>query len=289
MIDFLKMHENEYFAGKNVAATKQPPAEKGVQIPMKLFTFATSPYARKVRMMLELKKIDFESMERCYSLDRKEDLRAISARAEVPTLVLDNGGAIFDSTIICEYLEEAFPSPATFPAHPYERARMRMIEDLCDRAFDAVSYGYWIATARKDAPESAAMIGAARGEFSQLLARLEQELGKREFFCGALSVADLAAICYVPAAGAMRISMKPYPRLAAWTNRMRAIECVAADHERLKSALAGAHDITTEFEGPDGKIHWRDSRLEWPIRRGFLDFVAREFKAGKMMFPPDAA
>jgi glutathione S-transferase len=258
-------------------------------MPMKLFTFATSPYARKVRMMLELKKIGFEPVERCYSMDRKEDLRAISARAEVPTLVLDDGRTISDSTIICEYLEEAFPSPALFPPHPYERARMRMIEDLCDRAFDAVSYGFWIATARSDAPESAAMTGAARDEFSQLLARLEQELGECEFFCDALSVADLAAICYVPSAGTMRISMKPYPGLAAWTLRMRAVGDVAADLERLKSALANMHDITSEFEGPDGRIHWRDSRLEWPIRRGFADFVAREFKAGKMMFPPDAA
>ena len=258
-------------------------------MPMKLFTFATSPYARKVRMMLELKKIDFEPVARCYSLDRKDDLREASARAEVPALDLGDGRTISDSTIICEYLEEAFPTPPLYPPHPYERARMRMIEDLCDRAFDAVSYGFWIATARSGAPESAAMITAARGEFSQLLARLEQELGGREFFCGAMSVADLAAICYVPSAGAMQISMKPYPRLAAWTLRMRAIECVAADHERLKTALAGGHDITSEFEGPDGKIHWRDSRLEWPIRRGFLDFVEREFKAGKMMFPPDAA
>ncbi len=256
---------------------------------MKLFTFATSPYARKVRMMLELKKIDFEPVERCYSLDRKEDLRVASARAEVPTLVLDDGRTIADSTIICEYLEDAFPNPAMFPADPYERARMRMIEDLCDRTFDAVSYGFWIATARKDAPESAAMIDAARDEFSQLLARLEREIGEREFFCGAMSVADLAAICYVPSAGAMRISMKLYPRLAAWTLRTRAVGSVAADLERLKSALAKGHDIISEFEGPDGKVHWRDSRLEWPIRRGFADFVTREFKAGKMMFPPDAA
>jgi glutathione S-transferase len=256
---------------------------------MKLFTFATSPYARKVRMLLDLKKVEFEPVERCYSLDRKDDLRAASARAEVPTLVLDDGRTIIDSTIICEYLEEAFPAPAMFPANPYERARMRMIEDLCDRAFDAVSYGYWIATARKDAPESVAMIGIARDEFSQLLARLEEELGAREFFCGAMSVADLAAICYVPSAGAMRISMKPYPGLAAWTLRMRAVASVGADLERLKSALVKVDDISSELEGPDGKIHWRDSRLEWPIRRGFVDFVAREFKAGKMMFPPDAA
>jgi glutathione S-transferase len=260
-----------------------------ISMPMKLFTFTTSPYARKVRMMLEHKKIDFEAVERCYSLDRKDDLWAASARAEVPALDLGDGRTISDSTIICEYLEESFPTAPLFPAHPYQRARMRTIEDLCDRAFDAVSYGFWIATVRKNAPESAAMIDAARDEFSQLLARLEHELGDREFFCDAMSVADLAAICYVPSAGAMRITMKPYPRLDAWTHRMREIECVAADHQRLKTALAGAHDITTEFEGPDGRIHWRDSRLEWPIRRGFLDFVAREFKAGKMMFPPDAA
>jgi glutathione S-transferase len=256
---------------------------------MKLFTFATSPYARKVRMLLEMKRVEFEPVERCYSLDRKDDLRAASVRAEVPTLILDDDRTIIDSTIICEYLEEAFPNPSMFPAAPYERARMRMIEDLCDRAFDAVSYGYWIATARKDAPESVAMLGKARDEFSQLLARLEQELGDRQFFCGALSVADLAAICYVPSAGAMRISMKPYAGLAAWTLRMRAVASVAADLERLKSALAKVHDISSELEGPDGRIHWRDSRLEWPIRHGFADFVAREFKAGKMMFPPDAA
>ena len=39
---------------------------------MMLFTFATSPYARKVRMTLELKRVSFDSIERCYSLDRKK-------------------------------------------------------------------------------------------------------------------------------------------------------------------------------------------------------------------------
>src|ERR1700675_4022561 len=109
---------------------------------MKLFTYATSPYARKARMVLELKGLEFEAVERCYSLDRKEDLCAASPRAEVPALVLDDGRTISDSTIICEYLEDAYPTPALFPADAYQRSRMRAIEDLCDRAFDAVSYGY---------------------------------------------------------------------------------------------------------------------------------------------------
>ncbi|MDB5107473.1 MAG: Glutathione S-transferase domain [Candidatus Binatus sp.] len=256
---------------------------------MRLFTYATSPYARKARMVLEAKGVEFEPIERCYSLDRKEDLRSASPRAEVPVLVLDDGRTISDSTIICEYLEDKFPTPSLFPGDPFERARMRAIEDLCDRAFDSVAYGYWIAVLRKDAPEAEAMTRAARDEFSNLLVVLERELGNRDFFCDKLSVADIAAICYVPSAPAMGIALKSFPRLGEWVRAMRALPVVAADGERLKHALAGMHDIASELEGPDGKVHWRDSRLEWPLRHGFFEFVMREFKANKMMFPPDAA
>ena len=70
---------------------------------------------------------------------------------------------------------------------------------------------------------------------------------------------------------------------------MRRIPAVAADHERIRKAMAEFHSIADEFEGPDGRIHWRDSWLEWPVRHGFIDLVAREFRAGKMMFPPDAS
>jgi len=85
---------------------------------VQLFTFATSPYARKVRMALDIKGIGYEPIERCYSLDRKKDLFAASPRAEVPALILDDGRTIADSTIICEYLDDAFPEPASvLPIH----------------------------------------------------------------------------------------------------------------------------------------------------------------------------
>ena len=256
---------------------------------MKLFTFATSPYARKARMVLEYKGIECEMVERCYSLDRKPDLREVSERAEVPVLVLDDGRTIADSTIICEYLEDAHPRPPVFPADAFERARMRAIDDLCDRTFDATVFGYFLGLVRSTAPESKAMQEAGRAEFKALLARLESELEGREFFCGAaLSLADFAAICYPPVAHAMRLRMNEFPRVAAWEKRMRAIPLVAADLERARKAMAAA-DLADEFEGPDGCVHWRDSRLEWPVRHGFVDFIAREYHAGKMMFPPDAS
>jgi glutathione S-transferase len=257
---------------------------------MKLFTFATSPYARKARIVLDHKGIAYEACERCYSLDRKEDLRNASLRAEVPVLVLDDGRTIADSTIVCEYLEQVYPTPAIFPKDAFERARMRKIEDLCDRTFDAIGFGYFLGLLRKDAPESAALQQAAKDECRAILEVLEGELNGRDFFCGAeASLADFAAITHVPLARAMRLEMAQFPHLNAWMVRMRKIPAVAADHERARQAWQGGHNLAAEFEGPDGRIHWRDSRLEWPVRHGFIDLVAREFHAGKMMFPPDAA
>ena len=251
---------------------------------MQLFTYATSPYARKIRMMLDYKGIAYEPVERCYSLDRKEDLREVNPRAEVPTIVLDDGRVISDSTIIGEYLEDAFPSLSLRPSDPFERARMRKIDDLCDRAFDAVTFGYFFGELR-GVP---AMKEAAIKELRSLLGALERELDGRNFFCGELSMADFAAVCHVPIAAVARIGLKDFPQLAAWMARMRQVAAVRDDHQRLTKAVAGAHGIADEFEGPDSRIHWRDSRLEWPIRHGFIEVVAKEYQTGKMMFPPDA-
>jgi glutathione S-transferase len=257
---------------------------------MNLFTFATSPYARKVQIVLDYKEVPYESCERCYSLDRKEDLHTASKRAEVPVLVLDNGRTLYDSTIICEFLEQVYPDPPVYPKDAWERARMRTIEDLCDRTFDAIGFGYFLGLLRKDAPESAAMQEAAKAECGEMIDNLERELGDNPFFCGAEpTLADFAAITHVPLARAMRLDLTATARINAWMERMRKIPAVAADHARAAKAWQGIDNLAAEFEGPDGRIHWRDSRLEWPVRHGFIDLVAREFHAGKMMFPPHAS
>ena len=93
---------------------------------MKLFTFATSPYARKVRIVLDYKGIACETIERCYSLDRKEDLRSTSARAEVPVLVLDDGTVIAESIAICRYFEALQPDPPLFGRGALEVALVEM-------------------------------------------------------------------------------------------------------------------------------------------------------------------
>ena len=120
------------------------------------------------------------------------------------------------------------------------------------------------------------------------MTRLESELGDRDYFCGAaISLADFAAICHAPLARAMRL---PMTDSRAW--RPGRIACAKFRWSPpITSVPQGVAEgnLAAEFEGPDGRIHWRDSRLEWPVRHGFIDFVAREFHADKMMFPPDAS
>ena len=63
------------------------------------------------------------------------DFVAANPRAEVPALIHDGVG-VFDSTIILEYLEDKWPSPALLPREPAARARARMLEDAMDTHYE---------------------------------------------------------------------------------------------------------------------------------------------------------
>ena len=63
-----------------------------------------------------------------------------SPRAEIPALI-DGEVKVFDSTIILEYLEDKWPTPALLPKAPAERARVRMIEDIMDGLYEPNNWG----------------------------------------------------------------------------------------------------------------------------------------------------
>src|SRR5206468_1724482 len=68
------------------------------------------------------------------------EFTALNPRREVPTLI-DGDTAVFDSTIILEYIEERWPTPALLPVGAAERARVRMLEELCDTYYEAINWG----------------------------------------------------------------------------------------------------------------------------------------------------
>src|SRR5271168_580854 len=102
---------------------------------MKLYQFFASPFPTRVRLILYAKGIPFEIVEPPgfgnSKLPKGEYLK-LNPLGRVPTLVLDDGRALPESEVICEYLEEAYPEPSLRPADSWGRARARLLARLCD-------------------------------------------------------------------------------------------------------------------------------------------------------------
>jgi len=98
-----------------------------------------SPYGQKVKIALSEKGVEFEAVQpgAIGSGQTQGPFAEVSPRGEVPVLV-DDATAVFDSTVILEYIEERWPEPALLPAAPAERARVRMLEDAMDTHFEAI-------------------------------------------------------------------------------------------------------------------------------------------------------
>ncbi|MFM2418913.1 MAG: hypothetical protein RL385_3636 [Pseudomonadota bacterium] len=104
-------------------------------MPRTLFLTHRSPFARKVRILLLEKGLDFE--ERAVDLSaRSAEFIAIAPLGKVPVLVDIDGTTIFDSSVIAEYLEDRYPEPAMLGQGPLERLAHRSIDELADVAVD---------------------------------------------------------------------------------------------------------------------------------------------------------
>lgn len=103
---------------------------------MKLLGTLTSPYARKARIVLAEKKIDYD-----WVIDSPNSPDSSVPRhnplARIPVLVLDDDTAIFDSPVIVEYLDNLAPNNKLFPQTPRERIEVRRWEALADGVLDA--------------------------------------------------------------------------------------------------------------------------------------------------------
>jgi len=103
-------------------------------VQLELFYSETSPYARKVRVMLIEKGAAFTG------IDVRRGERQAKERnplGKVPTLLVD-GTPFFDSTVLTEYVEALFPEPALIPQDPHERALVRRYEALADGISDVL-------------------------------------------------------------------------------------------------------------------------------------------------------
>jgi glutathione S-transferase len=103
---------------------------------MKLLASLASPYTRKVRVVLAEKKIECE-LELVDVNPVDNPVNAANPLGKVPTLVLDDGMALYDSRVIVEFLDARSPINRLIPEETRERVAVRRWEALADGVLDA--------------------------------------------------------------------------------------------------------------------------------------------------------
>ncbi len=189
---------------------------------MKGYATINSPFARKIRMAaMETGQPDLIDWQMISREQRAEMLGAINPLGKVPVVVLDNGEALYDSPVICAYVDALHGGPKLIPAAGPERWRVLRLEALGDGLAEAV-----VALAQEGAKaqeqQSPRVIERQGAKVSAALGVLEAEAGA---FRDPPSMGEIAAACalgymdYRAVAAGWR---DRYPALAQWYERIGA-------------------------------------------------------------------
>jgi glutathione S-transferase len=164
---------------------------------MKLIGAITSPYVRKVRVVMAEKKLDYQFVqEDVWSAETR--IVASNPLGKVPCLVMEGGEAVFDSRVIVEYLDTLSPVGKLIPPSGRERAEVKTWEALADGVLDAAILARLEATwpGRSEGQRSQAWIDRQMDKIEAALSAMSQGLGDKPFCSGIhFSLSDVAAGC----------------------------------------------------------------------------------------------
>ena len=248
-----------------------------------LYEHPLSPYAQKVKIALLEKGVKFD-LQMPNLLGGDDEFARVSPRREVPALV-DGNDTIFDSTIILEYIEDRWPKPPLLPAEPAARARVRMIEEMCDTYYEAINWAAFEVQIFKRATGAMAEDLLKRGAKQRAGANawLERQLGDQPWFNGKqFGWGDLSVVPVVAASAA--IGDPPSGRLGSWLAR-------ASERPSVKTTLDAAAAVMPSFDQVGQLVNsgmfkreYRDHRLEWMMRSGGTQIVLDGLKNGNIRF-----
>ena len=262
---------------------------------LRLYDHPFSPYAQKVKISLREKGQAFEPPmpEGIGAGGTGGEFVEANPRAEVPALI-DGDVKVFDSTIILEYIEDKWPNPPMLPKSPAERARVRMLEEVMDTHFEALTWslgevrGFKRATGELAETIEKGVATRIQGFYSWL----EKQLGDREWFNGdSFGWGDLSVAPYLNGAVGQGHAIPEGRKLAAWLAKVNQRPSVAAcikDIADMLAANAGAMtDVAKLVEDGLFKREYRDHRLEWMIKAGGISVVTKGLERDNIRFGPD--
>ena len=161
---------------------------------MKLVTSLTSPYGRKVRVVLSEKKIPFQlQVENPWLPD--SSVPSINPLGKVPVLVLEDGVSVFDSRVIVEYLDHVSPVAHLIPTEPKSRMAVRGVAALADGVTDA-AVALYLEKKRVPEQQNPDWLLLQEKTLFRGLEALSEALGENAWFLGnGMTLADVACGC----------------------------------------------------------------------------------------------
>lgn len=165
---------------------------------MKLIGTTSSPYVRKVRVVMAEKKLDYQfEIDNVWAAEAA--VSASNPLGKVPRLMIEGHElALFDSRVIVEYLDTLSPVGKLLPPSGRERADVKTWEALADGLLDAGVLARLEATwpGRGDGERSQAWIDRQLGKVDASLQTMAKALGDKPFCCGIhMTLADIATGC----------------------------------------------------------------------------------------------
>jgi len=192
-----------------------------------LYHLWLSPYCRAVRIALGEKKVDCQ-LQTENVWDRRSEFLSINPAGDVPVLVEGDGTAISGGTVICEYLDEAYPEPPLLGSGPLARAEVRRLVFWFDTKFnDEVTENLLGEKMMKrflglGEPDAAAI----RAGYKNLRTHLDYIaylVERRNWLAGdALSLADIAAAAQLSALDYIaEVPWEDHQEVKAWYARIK--------------------------------------------------------------------
>lgn len=184
---------------------------------MKLIASSTSPYARKVQIVLAEKMIEYQLVEES-PWAPGNPLHAYNPLGKVPVLVLDDGTALFDSRVIVEYLDNVSPVSHLIPDPARQRIAVKKWEALADGVCDA-TVAIVLERRRPAAAQSTDWILRQQRKIADGVGELARELEEKPWCNGeGYTLADIATGC---ALGYLDLRYRELDWRNAYPNLMR--------------------------------------------------------------------
>ena len=179
-----------------------------------------SPYVRKVLACLELKGLDYE-VDPITPFFGDDDFTRLSPLRRIPVLI-DGEVTLSDSSVICAYLDEAYPEPPLLPASLADRARARWLEEYADtRLGDLLIWGlfyqrYVHPRVWGEPGDEARVERVLAEELPAALDYLEGQVPESGFLFGMIGLADVSLASFFRNAAYMGVEVEPekWPRMA---------------------------------------------------------------------------